>query len=96
MVPPEALDVAPKKLTETYPRLPVRWLERSAHARVVAFLVVDANGQVVDAQIEYATNARWGALVLETVRGWRFAPGIRDGKPVPSYVRAPFEFRVYR
>ncbi len=96
LVPPEALDVPPKKLTDTYPTLPVQWLERSPHARVVAFLVVDANGKVVDAQIAYATEPRWGALVLKTVRRWRFDPGFLDGKPVPTYVQVPFEFHLKR
>jgi TonB family protein len=66
-----------------FPRLPAAaWTERHPYV-VVIDLCVSEEGQVTDATLVSARSARFDALVLEAVRGWRYQTRLVDGQPRP-------------
>jgi Gram-negative bacterial TonB protein C-terminal len=45
-------------------------------------VVVDEQGRVADARIYLSVNRVYDAVLLESVKHWRYAPATRDGRPV--------------
>ncbi len=92
--PPEVLarplyEVNPPPL---YPRLARRLGKQGA---VLLEVFVSASGRVEEVKV--ATGSGHGILdeaALETVRGWRFAPGLRNGRPAAMWVRVPVRFEL--
>ena len=81
------------------PTYPPAALRAGIEGSVVASLQVDAHGKVTDASIVAHDGQRSRDLdraVLDTLRGWRFEPAVRDGRAVASVVRVPVDFRTGR
>lgn len=53
---------------------------------VVAFMV-EADGRTSEIQIVRASDWEFAQAVRNSVAGWRYAPPLRDGQPVPTSVR---------
>ncbi len=45
-------------------------------------VVVDESGRVVDARIYQSANRVYDAVLLESVKQWRYRPATKDGRPV--------------
>ena len=45
-------------------------------------VVVDETGRVVDARIYRSANRVYDAVLLESVKQWRYRPATKDGRPV--------------
>jgi hypothetical protein len=45
-------------------------------------VVVDETGRVVDARIHQSANRVYDAVLLESVKQWRYRPATKDGRPV--------------
>jgi protein TonB len=76
----------------SYPRLAIRLGKQGV---VLLEVFVSASGRVEEVRV--ATGSGHGILdeaALETVRGWRFAPGLRNGRPVAMRVRVPVRFEL--
>jgi TonB family protein len=54
--------------------------------------LVSEQGHVVHTKVVSATQPEFGTAAEEAVRQWEFQPGERDGKPVATTVRIPFNF----
>lgn len=81
------------------PAYPPAALRAGIEGSVVASLQVDAQGKVTDASIVSHDGQRSRDLdraVLDTLRGWRFEPALRDGRAVATVVRVPVDFRTGR
>jgi TonB family protein len=63
----------------------------SGSARVVLEITIGPQGEVVDARALSGDEPFRGAA-LDAVRGWRFAPALRDGRAVPARIRYSVEF----
>ncbi|WP_394823812.1 TonB-dependent receptor domain-containing protein [Pendulispora albinea] len=86
-----AHDVEPPKPLEQ----PIaRWPGRpELHDVVVPVeLVVDVEGKVTDVRVEEHLGPAFDTAAIEAARAWRFVPGMRDGKPVATRVRAAVRF----
>lgn len=62
---------------------------------VLLEVFVSASGNV--AEVKVATGSGYEILdeaALNTVRGWRFAPGLRNGQPAAMWVRVPVRFEL--
>ncbi len=85
--PPRAIDRAP-------PVYPYSLRRERVTGSVRVLFVIDEDGRVRDPRIEESTHREFERPALEAVRRWRFEPGIRDGRPVPTLVRTPIEFTL--
>jgi len=75
-----------------YPRLARR---RGWEGRVLLEVEVLQDGTVADVVVsETSGYAVLDAAAAKAVRGWRFEPGIRFGRPVAMRVTVPVRFRL--
>lgn len=58
--------------------------------------IVEADGTVSHARVESASHREFGEAGLRAVRAWRFTPGMKDNKPVRSWMAQPFDFNASR
>ena len=75
-----------------YPQLARRMGKQGA---VLLEVFVSASGTVEEVKV--ATGSGYEILdeaALNTVRGWRFAPGLRNGQPTAMRVRVPVRFEL--
>ena len=61
---------------------------------VLLEILIDSEGRVVRARVLSSIPAL-DAAALETVRGWRFAPALKRGRPVATLAQAPIAFRIF-
>ncbi|RME91660.1 MAG: energy transducer TonB [Verrucomicrobia bacterium] len=87
--PPELLSVVP-------PNYPPALRKAGIEGRVVVVFVLDEEGRVQDPRIESSTRPEFEAPALEAIRRWRFRPGMKDGRPVRTYLRQPIRFAIPR
>ncbi|MBZ5513316.1 MAG: energy transducer TonB [Acidobacteriia bacterium] len=62
---------------------------------VVLWIVVDAAGNVTDERVVKPLGLGLDEKALETVRTWKFKPGLRNGTPVPVRVMVEVSFRLF-
>jgi protein TonB len=62
---------------------------------VVVLIVVDTQGSVTDARVVKPLGLGLDEKALETVRTWKFKPGMRNGIPVPVRVMIEVSFRLF-
>lgn len=98
--PPEAIPAvemapgsAPVALETPAPRYPTAALRRGESGEVLLRIDVDAEGRVADVGVVHGSGSRaLDRAAISAVRGWRFLPGQRDGRPVPGVVNVPITF----
>lgn len=56
--------------------------------------IVDSTGAVRDPVVLSSTDSFYDSLALESIRKWRFAPAMQDGKPVATRMTVPFQFKL--
>lgn len=84
---------APVALETPAPRYPATALRRGESGEVLLRIDVDAEGRVADVNIVHGSGSRaLDRAAISAVRGWRFLPGQRDGRPVPAVVNVPITF----
>lgn len=59
--------------------------------RISALVDIDAAGYVKKVNIEQSPGSEHSVAVKDALRLWEFKPRIRDGKPVPTQIRVPFD-----
>lgn len=75
-----------------YPRVSRRLGEQGAVSLVV---LVSADGQPQRIEVRQSSgHGRLDEAAMEAVRGWRFVPARRAGRPVPAEVRVPINFAL--
>jgi TonB family protein len=62
---------------------------------VVLFIVVDAQGNVTDARVVKPLGLGLDEKALDTVRTWKFKPGMRNAIPVAVKVMVEVQFRLF-
>ncbi|MGZ4789625.1 MAG: energy transducer TonB [Terriglobales bacterium] len=60
----------------------------------VLWMVVDENGVPAKIRIQRAIGCGLDDQAVETVRGWRFHPATRDGKPIAVQINVEVNFRL--
>jgi len=86
------LDEVPRLRQGAAPPYPEAWRRAGLHGEVVVLLTVDPEGRVRTAVVESESSPGAAAGVLDTVRRWRFSPGVRHGQPVSFRLRQSFRF----
>jgi TonB family protein len=62
---------------------------------VVVYLVVDTEGNVSDIRVVRPLGLGLDEKAVETVRTWKFKPGMKNGIPVPVKVLVEVQFRLF-
>jgi protein TonB len=62
---------------------------------VVLLIIVDTQGSVSDARVVKPLGLGLDEKALDTVRTWKFKPGMRNGVPVPVRVMVEVTFRLF-
>jgi len=62
---------------------------------VVLWIVVDAQGNVTDAQVVKPLGMGLDQNAVKTVKTWKFKPAMRNGSPVPVKVMVEVSFRLF-
>jgi len=88
--------VAPKVVTEVKPGYTADALRAGVNGVVIMQCVVLADGTVGDVEVTRSLDAGLDAEAVKTVKQWRFAPGTKDGSPVPVSVEIEMTFSTVR
>lgn len=76
------------------PEYPAIALRHGEGGRVVLQVRIDENGLPTDVDVARRSGSReLDRAAIQAVREWRFKPAIQNGKPVPSVVELPIDFR---
>lgn len=100
VAPPAEAPFVPPDVTAAYranppPVYPLIARRRGMEGVVLLRVLVAADGRV--AEVEIAQGSGFAVLdqsALEAVRGWRFRPGSRGGRPVEARVEVPIRFSL--
>ncbi|ADD68374.1 TonB family protein [Denitrovibrio acetiphilus DSM 12809] len=89
------VDTPPSIVYKTDPVYPFTAKRRQVTGKVILKFLVKSSGEVSDMQIVSSEpEGVFDEAVRNAIARWRFKPGIYDGKPVNTWVVAPFEFRM--
>jgi protein TonB len=62
---------------------------------VILKVLVDTSGGVLDLRLASSSGHRiLDRAAINSVRGWRFTPGMSDGRPKKMWVRVPVRFAL--
>ncbi len=76
------------------PTIPDDLRDEAFSAMALARFDVATDGTVTVALVKPTQNPRLNRLLLESLKGWRFFPQIKDGKPVASSQEIVIHFEV--
>lgn len=88
------LDAMPRPIGPTDLELPDRLRGQPANGRIVLMLELSEAGEVVRVEIDSSDLPEFEEFVASAVRGWRFTPPTRGGRPVEAWARLPIPIRV--
>jgi TonB family protein len=86
-------DRGPIKLIAPLPLYPaeLQKSERIPGSASVAF-TISADGKVENPNVVESSQPAFGEAALQTLKWWRFVPAVKNGRPVASAARLPFNF----
>lgn len=85
------LDQKPRAVHQPQPVLTAA-LRKKMPANVIVLFIVDQSGRVESPIVQSSSDPAFEAAVLAAIKQWKFEPGKRDGQPVRSRMRQPFQF----
>lgn len=90
---PPAIDITYKN--QHPPQYPFSAVVAHHQGLVVLDVVVNAQNQVADVTIEKSSSyPELDAAAVAAARNWRFAAGVKNGKPYASVIRVPVTFSM--
>lgn len=91
----DSVDQKPRPMRRVDPKLPRRLVKKQIEGKVVAKVLVNAQGQVESVRIKSAEPAGvFDQAVKDALRQWQFQPAIYQGKPVKTWAEVPFNFKL--
>jgi TonB family protein len=85
---------APKVVQEATPSYTTEAREAGIQGKVTIEAVVLTNGRVGDARVKNSLGHGLDAESIKTLRQWRFEPGTKDGRPVPTKITLEMDFTL--
>ncbi|HEU5081435.1 MAG TPA: TonB family protein [Opitutaceae bacterium] len=86
---------APPVITrQRHPEYPMELRRSGQGGEVVLRFVVNTKGTVEDIQVISSNNSRLNNSAITAVEGWRFKPGMKDGKAVKVLMQIPMVFSL--
>ena len=88
------LDEPPQPIVQVQPEYPEKAKKAKLEGRGIVAVVVDENGDVIDAYIHYSDNPIFNEAALEAAKKMKFKPGRLKDIPVKVKVLIPFVFKL--
>lgn len=86
---------APKAISAPDPEYTEEARRAKAQGTCVLWLIVDAAGHPRDIRVARGLGYGLDAKAVEAVKQWRFAPSLKDGKPVDVQISVEVAFHLY-
>lgn len=83
------LDASPRPLGDARLDIPRRLRREAVRGEIVLLVELSPEGRVLDARVDASDLPEFEELVTTQVRGWRFTPPTRGGRPVEARARLP-------
>ncbi|MEN3942553.1 energy transducer TonB [Prosthecobacter sp. SYSU 5D2] len=80
----------PRAVYQVQPKIPANL--RTASGRVEVEFTVDVQGRVQNPRVTSSFSPLMNEPVITAIKQWRFEPGQRGGKRVPTKTKQPFKF----
>lgn len=87
-------DRAPQARVQITPHYPTELLRRQVEGSATVRVTIDEKGALVAVEIVSATHPEFAKAAEESVRKWKFSPGVKDGSPVTSQLTFPIRFKL--
>jgi protein TonB len=88
------LDEPPQPIVQVQPEYPEKAKKAKLEGKVIVAVVVDENGDVIDASIHHSTNPIFNDAALEAAKKMKFKPAKHKDTPVKVRVLIPFVFKL--
>jgi RNA polymerase sigma factor (sigma-70 family) len=92
--PASATDHMPTLKSRVPPVYPFALRQAGISGRVDVTVTVDSAGNVHDARVAHSTHAELESPALESVKQWKFDPGMKGGRAVNARLEIPIIFNV--
>ena len=84
-------------VSQDYPRYPDEAKKKQLEDQVVVRYIIGKNGRVLQVEIiDHAKDPSFDEATVEAIRGWRFRPMIKDGKPIEVVHELAVNFELIR
>lgn len=77
-----------------FPKYPDDLIEAGIEGSSMIDFLVDEKGRVKDIKIAYSSHPDFDAVSIKCIKKWRFAPIMKEGKPVKAWLRQIFMFKI--
>lgn len=84
----------PELIASVPPQYPATLRKAGVEGAVTVIFMVDENGHVQNPRVENSSRPEFEQPALDSIKRWKFKPGMKDGDAVPTYMRLPIKFRV--
>lgn len=91
---PKDLDRAPVVQFQARPQYPFEMRRAGIEGEVVVDFIVDVDGRVQLAQAIRSSRREFEAAAVLAVSKWKFLPGQKNGKSVPTHMQMPIVFTL--
>jgi protein TonB len=88
------LDQTPVPRFQARPQYPFEMRRNGTTGEVVVDFIVDTQGQVQGAYALRSTHREFESAAVQAVSKWRFRPGRKDGRDVPTHMQVPIVFSL--
>lgn len=85
---------APKQLYAPEPEFTEKARQEKEQGTVTLFLIVGADGLPQNVRVGCSSAPDLNENAIESVTRWRFAPGLKDGQPVPVALMVDVSFKL--
>jgi len=94
IVPLSEVTRFPQFLNRIEPSYPETERSAGREAQVIAEVVIDTRGRIIEVEIIKSAGPEFDRAVLESINKSSFVPGYLEGKPVVVRLQIPFKFRL--
>ncbi len=88
------LDQTPVPKFQARPQYPFEMRRAGIAGEVVVDFIVDTNGDVQNAYALRSTQREFEAAAVQAVSKWKFKPGRKGGRDVPTHMQVPIVFTL--
>jgi protein TonB len=88
------LDQTPVPKFQARPQYPFEMRRAGISGEVVVDFIVDTNGDVQNAYAIRSSQREFEAAAVQAVNKWKFKPGRKGGRDVPTHMQVPIVFTL--
>ena len=88
------LDQTPVARFQARPQYPYEMRRQKIGGEAVVDFIIDTNGEVVNAYAIRSSRVEFEAAAVQAVSKWRFKPGRKGGRDVPTHMQVPIVFTL--